>query len=283
MVFQSFGLMSHRDVLGNVTYGLEVRGLPRAAREEKALEVIQMVGLAGWERQLIGSLSGGMRQRVGIARALASDPDVLLMDEPFSALDPLVRSDMQFELLRIQRKLGKTIVFITHDIDEAFKLGDTVAIMRDGKVVQVDTPEGMSANPADDYVRRFVGSADRSKVTSLRSVMITPSSLARITDRPARAIDSMRKNALSTVYVVDHSLRLKGILTIADAVRAHKEGLGIADVMQTETETATPDETVHDILPRAAQAPYPLAVVDEGGALMGIVTKAAVLSTLAQD
>ena len=283
MVFQSFGLMNHRDVLGNVAYGLEVRGLSRAAREEKAREVIQMVGLAGLERQLIGSLSGGMRQRVGIARALASDPDVLLMDEPFSALDPLVRSDMQFELLRIQRKLGKTIVFITHDIDEAFKLGDTVAIMRDGKVVQVDTPEDMSANPADDYVRRFVGSADRSKVTSLRSVMITPSSLARITDRPARAIESMRKNALSTVYVVDHSLRLKGILTIADAVRAHKEGLGIADVMQTETETATPDETVHDILPRAAQAPYPLAVVDEGGSLLGIVTKAAVLSSLAQD
>ncbi len=283
MVFQSFGLMSHRDVLGNVAYGLEVRGLSRAAREEKAREVIQMVGLAGWENQLIGSLSGGMRQRVGIARALASDPDVLLMDEPFSALDPLVRSDMQFELLRIQRKLGKTIVFITHDIDEAFKLGDTVAIMRDGKVIQVDTPEGMSANPADDYVRRFVGSADRSKVTSLRSVMITPASLARVTDRPARAIESMRRNALSTVYVVDHSLRLKGILTIADAVRAHKEGLGIADVMQTETETAMPDETVHDILPRAAQSPYPLAVVDEGGSLLGIVTKAAVLSSLAQD
>ncbi len=283
MVFQSFGLMSHRDVLGNVAYGLEVRGLSRAAREEKAREVIQMVGLAGWENQLIGSLSGGMRQRVGIARALASDPDVLLMDEPFSALDPLVRSDMQFELLRIQRKLGKTIVFITHDIDEAFKLGDTVAIMRDGKVIQVDTPEGMSANPADGYVRRFVGSADRSKVTSLRSVMITPASLVRVTDRPARAIESMRRNALSTVYVVDHSLRLKGILTIADAVRAHKEGLGIADVMQTETETAMPDETVHDILPRAAQSPYPLAVVDEGGSLLGIVTKAAVLSSLAQD
>ena len=171
----------------------------------------------------------------------------------------------------------------THDIDEAFKLGDTVAIMRDGKVIQVDTPEGMSANPADDYVRRFVGSADRSKVTSLRSVMITPASLARVTDRPARAIESMRRNALSTVYVVDHSLRLKGILTIADAVRAHKEGLGIADVMQTETETAMPDETVHDILPRAAQSPYPLAVVDEGGSLLGIVTKAAVLSSLAQD
>ncbi len=283
MVFQSFGLMSHRDVLGNVAYGLEVRGMSRAQREEKARQVIQMVGLSGWERQSVDSLSGGMRQRVGIARALASDPEVLLMDEPFSALDPLVRSDMQFELLKIQRKLGKTIVFITHDIDEAFKLGDTIAIMRDGKVIQVDTPEGMSANPADDYVRRFVNSADRSKVTSLRSVMINPSSLARVTDRPAQAIESMRKNALSTVYVVDHALKLRGILTISEAVRAHKEGLPIAEVMNRDVETATPEETVHAILPRAAQSPYPLAVVDEGGSLLGIVTKAAVLASLAQD
>jgi glycine betaine/proline transport system ATP-binding protein len=283
MVFQSFGLMSHRDVLGNVAYGLEVCGMPRAKREDMAMEVIRMVGLSGWERQSVGSLSGGMRQRVGIARALASDPEVLLMDEPFSALDPLVRQDMQFELLKIQRKLGKTVVFITHDIDEAFKLGDTVAIMKDGKVIQVDTPEGMSANPADGYVRRFVRSADLSKVTSLRSVMITPASLARVTDRPARAIEAMRRNSLSTVYVVDHALKLKGILTIADAVRAQKEQLGIADVMNTDVQTASPDETVHQALPRAAQAPYPLAVVDEAGCLLGIVTRAAVLASLAQE
>ncbi len=283
MVFQSFGLMSHRDVLGNVSYGLEVCGMPRALREEKAREVIQMVGLSGWERQSIASLSGGMRQRVGIARALASDPEVLLMDEPFSALDPLVRSDMQFELLKLQRRLGKTVVFITHDIDEAFKLGDTVAIMRDGKVVQVDTPEDMSARPADDYVRRFVRSADRSKVTFLRSVMMTPASLARLSDRPAQAIEAMRRNALSTVYVVDHSLKLRGILTIADAVRAHRDGLTIAEVLAPDVETCAPDDTVHNILPQAAQSPYPLAVVDEVGSLMGIVTKAAVLSTLAQE
>lgn len=283
MVFQSFGLMSHRDVIGNVAYGLEVRGMPRAQREQASKEIIEMVGLSGLEKQSVDSLSGGMRQRVGIARALASDPEVLLMDEPFSALDPLVRSDMQFELLRIQRKLGKTVVFITHDIDEAFKLGDTVAIMRDGKVIQVDTPEGMSANPADDYVHRFVGSADRSKVTSLRSVMITPVSLARLTDRPAQAIEAMRKNALSTVYVVDHGLHLKGILSIADAVRAHKEGLAIPQVMNPEVETCAPEETVHQILPRAAQAPYPLAVVDEAGCLLGIVTKASVLASLAQE
>ena len=133
------------------------------------MEVISMVGLNGWERQSCASLSGGMRQRVGIARALANDPDVLLMDEPFSALDPLVRQDMQFELLQIQRKLKKTVIFITHDIDEAFKLGDMVAIMKDGKLIQTDTPEQMSAHPADEYVEAFINNADKSKVLSVHN------------------------------------------------------------------------------------------------------------------
>ena len=140
MVFQSFGLMSHRDVLSNVAFGLEIRGIKKAEREEKAMEMVSMVGLNGWENKKITDLSGGMRQRVGIARALTNDPDILLMDEPFSALDPLVRHDMQFELLSIQEKLNKTVVFITHDINEAFKLGNTVAIMRDGRIIQTDTP-----------------------------------------------------------------------------------------------------------------------------------------------
>lgn len=280
MVFQSFGLMSHRDVLGNVGYGLEVRGMPKADREARALSLIRMVGLEGWERQSCESLSGGMRQRVGIARALANDPEILLMDEPFSALDPLVRRDMQFELLKIQRKLGMTVVFITHDIDEAFKLGDTVAIMEGGRVVQVDAPERMSANPANDYVRKFIDSADRSRVLTVQSVMITPTSLARVNDRPLRAIEIMRKNAFSTVYVVDHSLRLQGILTINDAVRAHREHKTIPEVMLTNLETVSPDATVHDVMPRTAQSPFPIAVVDDSGALAGIVTKAAVLSAL---
>lgn len=280
MVFQSFGLMSHRDVLGNVAYGLEVRGMARAEREQKAMEVISMVGLEGWEHQSCAQLSGGMRQRVGIARALANDPEVLLMDEPFSALDPLVRRDMQFELLQIQRKLQKTVVFITHDMDEAFKLGDMVAIMRDGKVVQVDTPEGMSAHPADDYVRDFTGSADKSKVFSARNIMITPTSIARLTDGPEHAIHEMRKNALSTVYVVDDRLRLVGILTIREAVRAHQEGLTIEQVMEKDIPTTTPDAMVSDIMPMAAETIYPIAVVDEDGQLKGIVTKASVLSSL---
>lgn len=280
MIFQSFGLMSHRDVLGNVSYGLEVKGMSREERERKSREVISMVGLEGWEHQSCDSLSGGMRQRVGIARALASDPEVLLMDEPFSALDPLVRRDMQFELLQIQRKLEKTVIFITHDIDEAFKLGDRVAIMRDGKLIQIDTPERMSANPADEYVRKFIDSADKSKVLSVRNIMITPSSLVRLGDGVDHAIHEMRKNALSTVYVVDDKLRLKGILPIREAIRARQEHLAIADVVETDVQTTNVDALVADIMPLSAESPYPLAVVDEDNRLKGIVTKASVLASL---
>lgn len=280
MVFQSFGLMSHRDVLSNVGYGLEVKGIPREAREKKAMEVLSMVGLSDWAHQSCGNLSGGMRQRVGIARALANDPEVLLMDEPFSALDPLVRQDMQFELLQIQRELGKTIIFITHDIDEAFKLGDTVAILRDGRLIQVDTPEQMSTHPANDYVSAFINSADKSKVLTVRNIMITPSALIRQTDGLSYAIRIMRKNALSTVYVVDEKLRLLGILSISEAVRALRENLELSQVLYTNLRTTTPDTLISDIMPIAAESPYPIAVVDESQQLKGIVTKASVLSAL---
>lgn len=280
MVFQSFGLMDHRDVLGNVAYGLEVRGMPKVEREKKAMELIAMVGLNGWENKNCDQLSGGMRQRVGIARALANDPEVLLMDEPFSALDPLVRRDMQFELLSLQRKLKKTVVFVTHDIDEAFKLGDTVAIMRDGKIVQVGTPEQMSANPADDYVREFIGAADKTKVLTVKNIMMTPSCLICRTDGAEHAIREMRKNALSTVYVVDADLRLEGVLTISEAIRALREGLSVGEVMAHNVETTTEDALVADILPIAAETLYPIAVMDSENHLRGIVTKAGVLSSL---
>ncbi len=280
MVFQSFGLMTHRDVLGNVAYGLEVCGISRAEREKRAAEAIALVGLEGLEKTRIDNLSGGMRQRVGLARALANDPEILLMDEPFSALDPLVRKDMQFELLSIQRKLGKTVIFITHDIDEAFKLGDTVSIMRDGRLVQVDTPERMSANPADDYVRRFIDSADKSKVLSVRNIMITPSSLVKMSDGLDHALREMRKNELSSVYVVDGKMKLSGLLTLSDTVRAKKENLTLSEVMVRDVTTTTADVLVQDIMPLAAEALYPLAVVDNERRLLGIVTKASVLSSL---
>ncbi|MCL1829612.1 MAG: ATP-binding cassette domain-containing protein, partial [Oscillospiraceae bacterium] len=281
MVFQSFGLMSHRNVLENVTYGPEINAVPQALREKKAASVISMVGLTGLETKRCDELSGGMKQRVGIARALCNDPDVLLMDEPFSALDPLVRKNMQFELLSIQRKLHKTVVFITHDIDEAFKLGDTVAIMKDGEIIQVDTPERMSAEPADDYVREFINSADKSKVISVRSIMITPC-LVRLGDGMEHAIREMRQNELSTVYVVDDDMCPVGILSIREAVQAHREGncRSIGEVMQKDIPTTNEDAMVADIMQTAANSPYPVAVTDDENRLRGLVTKAGVLSSL---
>jgi len=280
MVFQSFGLMSHRDVLGNVAYGLEVRQVPRAEREQRAMQMIEMVGLGGLEHQPITALSGGMRQRVGIARALASDPEVMLMDEPFSALDPLVRSDMQFELLSIQRKLEKTVVFITHDINEAFKLGDRVAIMRDGKVIQIAMPEEMSANPADDYVKKFIDSADKTKVFNVKHVMMKPACIVRAKDSPDYAINLMRRNETSSAYVVDNKLRFVGILTIDAAVRARGEGESLSAALITDTPTTMQDVLISDILPIAAEARFPIAVVDEDNQLKGIVSRASVLSSL---
>jgi len=280
MVFQNFGLMSHRDVLGNVAYGLEVRGVPKEEREKKAIEMIKMVGLEGWEHQPITNLSGGMRQRVGIARALANEPEVLLMDEPFSALDPLVRQDMQFELLSIQRKLGITIVFITHDINEAFKLGDMVAIMRDGKMIQIDTPEMMAAHPADEYVRTFIDSADKLKVLNARHVMARPSCMMRLSDGANYGLNEMRRRGFSSIYVVGDHMQLEGLITLESIIRALKENISLKDIMIRDIPRVTTETIISDILPIAAEAKYPIAVVNGEGELEGIVTKAMVLSSM---
>ena len=280
MVFQNFGLFTHRTVLENVVYGLEVRGVPRQERRDKAVEVIKLVGLEGWEDRPITSLSGGMKQRVGIARALANDPEVLLMDEPFSALDPLVRQDMQFELLQIQRKLGKTILFITHDINEAFKLGDTVAIMRDGKIVQIDTPAGMSIAPADDYVRAFIESADKANVLSVSISVASPTCIVREGDDPAIAVREMGREHLSTAYAVDHDMRLLGVVPVDAALQCWREKRPLAEAIQRECVTTSPDVSVRDIMPIAAETRYPIAVVGDDGVLLGIVSRASVLSTM---
>lgn len=280
MVFQNFGLMSHRNVMGNVEYGLEIKGLPKEERQAKSLEMINMVGLKGLENEPITSLSGGMMQRVGIARALANDPEILLMDEPFSALDPLVRKDMQFELLSIQRKLKKTVIFITHDIDEAFKLGDTVAILRDGELIQVATPEEMSENPADDYVKSFIDGADKSQVISVRNVMIKPNSIVRLRDNPSLAINTMRSNGVSSAYVVGEQMKLAGVITIDDAIRANREKLDISDVLIGNIMTTSPDALLTDIMEMAAETPFPIAVVDDNGSLKGIVSKVHVLTSI---
>ncbi|MCK9478287.1 MAG: glycine betaine/L-proline ABC transporter ATP-binding protein [Firmicutes bacterium] len=280
MVFQNFGLMSHRDVLSNAAYGLEIKGVSKKEREEKAMEIISMVGLSGWEGQSVLNLSGGMRQRVGIARALINNPDVLLMDEPFSALDPLVRREMQFELLSIQEKLNKTIVFITHDIDEAFKLGNNVAIMQDGKIIQTATPEEMMSNPSNSYVKEFTNSADKTHVYSVKNIMITPSCLAHSRNGAKNALKQMYDNGFSSVFVVGDKLRFVGILTLERALAVRNGELSFNDAVYTDVPTTQLETPVSDLIPIAAKSAFPIAVVDNDNRLKGLVTKAAVLASL---
>lgn len=281
MVFQNGGLLAHRDVMGNVGYGLEIRGVKKEEREAKALEMIRMVGLEGHERESLDSLSGGMRQRVGIARALASDPDILLMDEAFSALDPLVKNDLQFELLRIQEQTGKTIIFITHDINEAFKLGSRVGILRDGRMIQLDTPEKMLSAPANDYVRRFIDSVDTTKVLTVKHIMTVPGSVIKKTDGANVALNSMRASGVSSAYVVSDYMHFDGIITLEGAlsVRDGKKTFEEA-IIQEVPFVRNLDAPVSSIVPLAAKTQYPLAVVDEHDVFRGIVTKASVLSSL---
>lgn len=280
MVFQSFGLLSHRNVLDNVAYGLEIRGVDKKTRTDKAMEMIEMVNLKGWEQKNVGELSGGMRQRVGIARALANDPDILLMDEPFSALDPLVRRDMQFEMLSIQEKLNKTVVFITHDINEAFKLGDRVAIMRDGRIIQNDTPENMTQNPVDDYVRDFIDSADKSQIYYVKHFMQRPSCLVSLREGANMALRQMRSNGLSSAYVVDNRMRFVGVITLDNAFRVRANEMSFSDALIRDVPATTQDTQIADLIPLASQARYPIVVLDDKGRLEGIISKAAILTSL---
>jgi glycine betaine/proline transport system ATP-binding protein len=280
MVFQKFGLMSHRSVLGNVVYGLEVKGVPQPEREQKALEMIELVGLQGLKDQPIHELSGGMQQRVGLARALANDPDILLMDEPFSALDPIIRRDMQFELLSIQKKVKKTIVFITHDINEAFKIGNRVAIMRDGQVVQVGTPEEVLERPVDSYVENFIKDIDRTKVLSVRQIMSAPSAIVKERDGWHVAMRQMKSNGVSSVYMVDDDMQLRGLLTLDNVMQVRNGALSIEEALIRDIPLTTPDVSLQDLMAVAAEAKYPIAVTGDQNQLVGIVTKAAVLSSL---
>ncbi|GGO98922.1 quaternary amine ABC transporter ATP-binding protein [Wenjunlia tyrosinilytica] len=207
MVFQHFGLLPHRRVLDNVSYGLEIRGTGRAERTRRAQEVVELVGLAGYEHSYPDQLSGGMQQRVGLARALAGDPDVLFFDEPFSALDPLIRRDMQNEVIRLHHEVGKTMVFITHDLSEALKLGDRILIMRDGRMVQCGTGDELVGAPADDYVKEFVRDVPRSHVLTLRWIM-RPVRPEDALDGPELGPDVVVREATSAVLAADRPLKV---------------------------------------------------------------------------
>jgi len=284
MVFQHFALFPHRTVLENAVYGLEIKGVEKGEREEKGRQALEQVGLKGWEDSLPGQLSGGMQQRVGLARALALDPDILLMDEAFSALDPLIRSDMQDELLELQSRVKKTIVFISHDLDEAFKLGDRIVLMKDGEIVQEGTAEDILAKPANEYVERFVEGIDISKVLTAESVMHRPQEVASFkNDGPRSALWKMRQEGISSVFVLSEDRKLEGIIMADDASAALKKGeKDLSSILIRDISKVSPETSAHELFPLLAEAKYPVAVVNEKNKLLGIIVKGALLAGLSE-
>jgi glycine betaine/proline transport system ATP-binding protein len=281
MVFQHFALLPHRTVLDNAAYPLALQGVEKAERRERATQALDLVGLGQWADSLPHELSGGMRQRVGLARALAADTDVLLMDEAFSALDPLIRREMQDQLLELQHTLGKTIVFITHDLNEAMYLGDRIAVMRDGRVVQVGTSEQILSDPADEYVAQFVADVDRTRVLTASSVMQRPAAVAFHAGGPRLALRTMRDAQVAAAYVVDRTRVLRGIIRDADAVEATRAGRetleGVVDTSLTSVSVDTP---LADVFAPAAESPLPVPVTDDKGRLVGVIPRVTLLEAM---
>jgi len=283
MVFQNFALFPHRSVQMNAEYGLEIRGIPKAERAAKAKNALRQVGLEGWENAYPSQLSGGMQQRVGLARALANDSSVLLMDEAFSALDPLIRRDMQQELIELQHRMKKTTIFITHDLDEALNIGDRIILLRDGEIVQIGTPEEILTRPADDYVARFTEGVDKSRVVTSRRAMRPVRATARDDDGPRTVIHKMGENGLDSIYVVDRERKLLGIVEVEQVEAAAKAGKeSIRDLIATDFPSVGPDEPLSSLYSMFNGKSYPIAVVDDDRRLLGVVVKGAVLEQLAE-
>lgn len=282
MVFQKFALFPHRTVVDNVEYGLEIQKVDKKLRRDKAMTALELVGLKGWENKMPHELSGGMQQRVGLARALANDPEILLMDEAFSALDPLIRRDMQDELIELQDKMKKTIVFITHDLDEALRIGDRIALMKDGAVVQIGTPEEILTQPANDYVERFVEDVDLSKVLTASHVMRRPETITP--DRgPRVALELMRERGISNLFVIDRAKKLLGVITAEDASEAMRSNRKLEDILVTDGPKVGPDTLLNELFEITSLSKVPLAVVDDNNRLLGVIVRGAVLGALAGE
>ena len=284
MVFQRFGLFPHRSVLENVAFGLDIQAEDRAGREaarKRAREWIDTVGLSGYEGAYPHELSGGMQQRVGLARALATDADILLMDEAFSALDPLIRRDMQDQLLDLQARLNKTIVFITHDLDEALRLGDRIAILKDGEVLQVGTAEDILTEPADAHVAEFVEDVNRGRVLTAGRVKLD-CEIVRAGTTPADALEQIRDGAFKITYLVDPNGKLLGALTAEGARRAVSEKAGSLTEFAEPVPEAAEDMVLEEVLALTLKSTFPIAVVDEAGQLCGMLPKEAIIKALAE-
>lgn len=279
MVFQNFALLPHRTILENTEFGLEIQGVPKSERQEKAEQALDNAKLLAFKDQYPDQLSGGMQQRVGLARALTNDPDILLMDEAFSALDPLVRREMQDELLDLQATVQKTIIFITHDLDEALRIGDRIAIMKDGKLMQVGTGEEILTNPENDYVKTFTEGVDRAKVLVAENIMIPAFTTNVTVDGPTVALRRMQEEEISGLIAVGKHRVFKGYLSAEGAVLARQKKLPLTDVI-VDMPVITSDTLISDILPIIYDASTPVAVVDEGR-LRGVVIRGLVLEALA--
>lgn len=280
MVFQSFGLFPQRTILENTEYGLEIQGVAKAERRERAEKALDNANLLSFKDQYPTQLSGGMQQRVGLARALANDPEILLMDEAFSALDPLIRREMQDELLDLQAKFQKTIIFISHDLNEALRIGDRIAIMKDGQIMQVGTGEQILTHPANDYVRAFIEDVDRSKVLTAENIMIPPLTTNIDVDGPNVALKKMHDEEVSGLVAVDRNRQFKGFVASEDLYAARRENKPLAEAV-TEMITIPKDTLVSEVMPLIYDSPTPLAVVEDGR-LLGVIIRGRVLEALAE-
>ncbi len=280
MVFQHFGLFPHRKVIDNVAYGLEIRGEARASRHEKAMQVIELVGLGGWDSHYPRELSGGMQQRVGLARAMAVDPEIMLFDEPFSALDPLIRREMQDELLRIQAQVQKTMVFITHDFLEAIKMGDHIAIMKDGAISQIGTPEELVANPADDYVRKFTEDVPRYKVLSAGKVMRKPENQLSNGTTVKTARTAIAKMDGKTAFITNSKGIFEGAVRASDLKRTTAATAKVSSCVDAQILAVSASTKLEDLINAAAHHDAPLAVVDDNNKLVGEIDRAIIMEAM---
>ncbi|SFQ38212.1 glycine betaine/proline transport system ATP-binding protein [Psychrobacillus psychrotolerans] len=282
MVFQNFALFPHKTIVENTEYGLEIQGISKKERNEKATESLRLVGLAGYEDQYPKQLSGGMQQRVGLARALANNPDILLMDEAFSALDPLIRKDMQNELLQLHHDMQKTIIFITHDLDEALRIGDRIALMKDGEIVQIGSPEEILMSPSNEYVERFVEDVDLSKVLTAGHIM-KKADTVKVDRGPRVALRLMKQLGISSIYVVDNANRLLGAVTAQDTLEAIESEKSLNDVLISDLPMISPDTVLTELFDVVSTASIPVAVINEEQKLQGIIIRGALIGALSGD
>lgn len=286
MVFQNFGLFPHRTILENTEFGLEMRGVSKEERTTLAEKALDNAGLLPFKDQYPSQLSGGMQQRVGLARALANSPKILLMDEAFSALDPLIRREMQDELLDLQDTNKQTIIFISHDLNEALRIGDRIALMKDGEIMQIGTGEEIltnpaNTNPANDFVREFVEDVDRSKVLTAQNIMIKPLTTVLEIDGPQVALTRMHREEVSMLMATNRRRQLLGSLTADAAIEARKKDLPLSEVIDKDVVTVSKDTVITDIMPLIYDSSAPIAVTDDNDRLLGVIIRGRVIEALA--